>query len=253
MVLKTGRLRRPDGHELGYDLLPPAVANTAPGVVFLHGLGSDRRGTKVEALAKHCAARGHGFLRFDMYGHGESTGRFEDAGPGRWREDALALVDQLTHGPQVLIGSSMGAWVALLAARAVPQRVAGLILIAAAPDFTEDLWRELLPAQQSQVLQGNVIETPTEYGGPPFRFAKHLFDDGRAHLLLRQPIAITCPVRLLHGQQDASVPWRRSLEIAEKLVSPDVVTIFVKDGDHRLSRPADIALLCRTVDELTSP
>jgi pimeloyl-ACP methyl ester carboxylesterase len=247
----SGRLRRPDGHELAYDLLPAKAGSPAPGVVFLHGLASDRRGTKAEALMKHCQDRGYGFLAFDMFGHGEATGRLEEAGPGRWRDDALAAIDALTKGPQIVIGSSMGGWIMLLAALARPQRLAGLIGIAAAPDFTEDLvWAQFSPDQQNELLTKGVVTVPSDYGEPPMPYSRHLLEDGRAHLLLRAPMSIACPVRLLHGQQDVSVPWQTSLKIAEKIVSPDVVTIFVKDGDHRLSRPQDIALLCQTLDNL---
>jgi pimeloyl-ACP methyl ester carboxylesterase len=161
------------------------------------------------------------------------------------------MLDKLTVGPQVVVGSSMGGWIMLLLALARPARIAGLIGIAAAPDFTEDLvWHELSAAQRTQMMTDGVVEIPSDYDGPPMRLSRHLIEDGRANQILGRPIDIGCPVRLLHGQRDASVPWQRSLLIAERLTSPDVTTILVKDGDHRLSRPQDLALLIQTLDEM---
>ena len=253
MVANTGRLTGPDGHEIAYDQLAP-TRDGVPGVIFLHGLASDRNGNKAQALLAHCAARGYGFLRFDMYGHGQSTGRFEDAGPSRWRDDALLVLDRLTKGPQVLVGSSMGGWVMLLAALARPSRMAALVGIAPAPDFTEDLmWRELSEPQRAAILKDGHVDVPGDYGNPPLRIGRHLIDDGRANMLLGKPIALSCPVRLIHGQNDTSVPWQHSLKIAERVTGGDVRVTFLKDGDHRLSRPHDLAAICALVDEAVLP
>ena len=225
-------------------------AAARPGIVFLHGLASDRKGNKATALAEYCAARGLGFMRFDMYGHGESSGRFEDSGPGRWCADAVQILDALTSGPQILVGSSMGGWIMLLAALARPDRVAALVGLAAAPDFTEDLmWREMTDTQRAELNAHGVIDVPGDYGNPPLRISRHLIDDGRAHRLLEAPIDLCSPVRLLHGQQDTSVPWQRALQIADRLTGSDVQVTLIKDGDHRLSRPQDLALLYSTLDQ----
>ncbi|HYI73281.1 MAG TPA: alpha/beta hydrolase, partial [Skermanella sp.] len=158
--------------------------------------------------------------------------------------------DQTTSGPQIVVGSSMGGWMMLLTALARPDRVAGLVGIAAAPDFTEDLiWSTLDEADRTTLMETGVLMQPSDYG-EPYPYTRHLIEDGRKHLLLRQTIPLTCPVRLLHGMRDADVPWRTSQRIAERLAGEDVRITLVKDGDHRLSREQDIALLCRTVAEL---
>ncbi|MBL8643222.1 MAG: alpha/beta hydrolase [Rhodospirillaceae bacterium] len=240
-------LARPDGHTIAYDAVPGA----APTIVFLHGLKSDRGGTKADALVAHCAAKGYGFVRFDMFGHGQSSGAFEDGTITRWVDDALAVIDRLTQGPLVLIGSSMGGWVGLKAAMARSERLAGFIGIAAAPDFTEDLmWAELSDAQKDALMREGFIELPSEYDPEPYRINRALIEDGRKNLVLRDAIPIHCPVRLLHGQQDTSVPWQIALSLAETLEAPDVQTILVKDGDHRLSRPQDLKRLTDVVDDL---
>ncbi len=251
MVLTTGRLRTPDGHDIAYDQIAPAPGFKGPGVVFLHGLASDRKGTKVLALAEHCARRGCGFLAIEMYGHGESTGQFVDGGPSRWRDDAVLALDKLTHGPQLVIGSSMGGWIMLLTALARPERIAGLIGIAPAPDFTEDLlWDLLDDARRTEMLANGFVEHRQDDGVTVMRLSLHLVEDGRKNLLLGAPIGIDAPVSLLHGQNDISVPWDRSLKIATQLTSSAVQIHLIKDGDHRLSRPQDLALLTAEVDRL---
>jgi pimeloyl-ACP methyl ester carboxylesterase len=241
-------LQAGDGHTLVYE----KIDGGAPGIVFLHGLGSDRHGNKANALATYCQAQGYGFLRFDMYGHGESSGKFEDGGPSRWREDAVRVLDELTQGPQILVGSSMGGWVMTLTALARPDRVAGLIGIAAAPDFTDGMVaKELSAAQQAQLDRDGIVDLPSDYG-PPMRIGKHLIADGNRNLVLRGPIAITCPVRLLHGQRDEDVAWSRSMMLAEHITGEDVEVTLVKDGDHRLSRDSDLALLTQTLDRLVA-
>lgn len=241
-MASEGRLGRGDGVELAWAKLD----GRAPTVVFLPGFGSDMTGEKAMALADWCGAHGQAMLRLDYSGHGASGGAFTDGSIGRWTADARAVIDALTKGRLLLAGSSMGGWIALLLARAMPERVAAIVGIAAAPDFTERIW-EMLPAEErATVAAGGVLERPSKYG-EPFKLTRGLFEDGRHHLLLNTPIPLTCPVRLLHGQQDEDVAWQLSLSIADRLASPDVQVTLVKDGDHRLSRPQDLALLRRTV------
>ncbi len=240
------RIDRGDGIELAYAKQPGAP----PTVVFLPGFRSDMTGDKARHLAQFCAAHGHAMLRLDYSGHGASLGRFEDGGIGRWTEDALVLIDRLTEGPLVLIGSSMGGWIALLAAIARTARIAALVGIAAAPDFTERLmWQAMAPPERETLLRTGVLMVPSQYGDP-YPITHQLIEDGRAHLMLDRPIALDCPVRLLHGQRDPDVPWETALRIAERVSSEDVQVLVVKDGDHRLSRPQDLALLKRTLTPL---
>ncbi len=235
----TIRLDRGDGVSLAARPLP----GRSPTVVFLPGFRSDMEGDKASDLARRCAASGQAMLRFDYSGHGASGGRFEDGTISRWTEDALAAIDRLTAGPLILVGSSMGGWIALLVALARPHRVGGLIGLAAAPDFTERLmWDAMAPPERAQLLAEGVLMLPSAYG-PPTPITRALIEDGRGHLLLDGPIPITAPVRLLHGQADPDVPWETSLRLADRLTGADVRVILVKDGDHRLSRPADLALL----------
>ena len=212
---------------------------------------SDMAGTKALALEDYARARGQAFLRFDYQGHGASSGRFEDGTIGLWASDATAAIAELTEGPQVLVGSSMGGWIMLLAALAQPERIAGLVGIAAAPDFTEDLiWSQADEAQRKAIQEDGVYREPSPYGEQPYTITRALIEDGREHLLLRRPIPLTCPVRLIHGLEDPDVPWDLSLKLAAALDSEDVETLLVKGGDHRLSEPRDIARLKRVVGGL---
>jgi pimeloyl-ACP methyl ester carboxylesterase len=239
----TGCFDRGDGVELAW----AQQEGADPTVVFLPGFRSDMTGDKATALAAFCAERGQAMLRFDYSGHGASGGRFEDGTIGRWTDDALTVIDRQTEGPLVLVGSSMGGWIALLAAIARPDRVAALIGIAAAPDFTEALmWQAMTFEQRATLMRDGVLERPSQYG-EPYPITRALIEDGRTRLLLNAPIALDCPVRLLHGQDDPDVPWEMTLRIAEQVTSRDVQVILVKDGDHRLSRPRDLALLRRTI------
>ena len=224
-----------------------------PGIVFLPGFRSDMQGSKALALRDHCAAQGRALLRFDYSGHGESAGSFEDGTIGQWAEDAIAALDALTEGPQVLVGSSMGGWIALLLARARPERIAALIGIAPAPDFTEMLmWPAFDAAQREEIMQRGVLYLPSQYGEPT-PVTRVLIEDGRRHNLLGAPIPLRCPVRILHGMQDPDVPWQHALRLVEALESTDVRLHLIKDGDHRLSRPEDLALLTQTLEALLSP
>lgn len=224
-----------------------------PGLVFLTGFRSDMGGIKAVALERWARDRGRAFIRFDYHAHGQSGGDWADGSIGRWRDDALAVLDRLTEGPQILVGSSMGGWIALLLALARPDRVAGLMGIAPAPDFTERMIRPRLTAAQRDALesQGRFI-APSAYDPEGYPITRHLLEEARAHLLLPGPLAITCPVRLLHGQRDPDIPWRTSLDLADALHSADVQVTLVKDGDHRLSRDADIALMLHLVDGLVA-
>ncbi|SDG15835.1 Pimeloyl-ACP methyl ester carboxylesterase [Limimonas halophila] len=222
----------------------------APGIVFLGGFASDMDGTKATALEAYARERGRAFVRFDYQGHGQSSGRFVDGTVSAWLADSLAVLDHLTEGPQVLVGSSMGGCMMLLAALQRPERVAALVGLAAAPDFTEDL---LLPtldeAARETLAREGVYNMPSPYGDP-VPLSKALVDDGRKHLLLRDTIDLTCPVRLIHGMRDDDVPWHWSLKTQAALASEDVEVTLVKNADHRLSAPADLRRLERTLDGL---
>ena len=240
---QTGRLDRGDGVTLAWALLP----GHGPTVVFLSGFRSDMTGTKAIALRTWCAAEGRAMLRLDYSGHGASDGAFTDGTIGVWAADARRAVTALTEGPVLLVGSSMGGWIALLVALAMPERVAGLVGIAAAPDFTEELiWPALPPAARAALHRDGVLLAPSAYGEPT-PITRALIEDGRNHLLLGGDIALDCPVRLLHGQLDPEVPWQTALRLAERLRTGDVQVTLVKDGNHRLSRAQDLALLVRTV------
>jgi pimeloyl-ACP methyl ester carboxylesterase len=244
---RVQRLKRPDGNSLAYAI----TAGREPTVVFFGGFRSDMTGTKAMALEDWAHRTGRAYLRFDYLGHGQSSGRFEDGTIGRWLDDSLAVIDTLTAGRLVLVGSSMGGWLALLAARARPQRLAGLVLIAAAPDFTERLLlKELEPEERARLERDGRLEKPSQYSSQPSVFTWKLIEEGRRHFVLDKRLALDCPVRLLHGQSDPDVPWEYSLQIARHLEAPEVITTLVKGGDHRLSTPADIARLLATVEEL---
>ena len=228
-----------------------ASPGKSPGVVFLGGFRSDMSGSKAMALEAWCRRRGQAFLRFDYFGHGASSGDFTDGTIGRWSEDAVAVLDAATAGPQVLIGSSMGGWIMVLAALARPGRVAGLLGVAAAPDFTEDLIPNRLTADQKEALEHDgIVHLSSDHGDEPTPVTRALIEDGRRHLVLRQPLALDFPVRLLHGMKDADVPWETSLRLSRVLNSTDVEITLVKDGDHRLSGPEDLERLCAVLGGL---
>ena len=228
-------LARPDGATIAYHRL----AGMLPGIVFLGGFRSDMTGTKALYLEEYCRRRERAYVRFDYFGHGASSGDFALGTIGRWRDDAVAVIDSLTEGKQILVGSSMSGWIMLLAALARPQRIAAL------------LWTRLTPAQRREIDEQGRVVLHSEYDRAGYLYTRALIEDGRKHLLLGKTIPIDVPVRLLHGMRDESVPWRLSLRLAERLASRDVAVTLVKDGDHRLSTPADLALLAQTLDALT--
>ncbi|HZZ70529.1 MAG TPA: alpha/beta hydrolase [Phenylobacterium sp.] len=243
-------LQRPDGEQIAWR----RVAGAGPMVVWLGGFRSDMIGTKAQALAEWAAASGRGYIRFDYLGHGESSGDFQAKGTiTRWREDALAVLDELTQGPLVLVGSSMGGWLACLAAVARPERVACMVLIAPAVDFTEKLMApEIPPEGLADLERDGVWMRPSDYGDP-YPITRTLLEDGaRWSILGAEPVPIVVPVRILQGGADPDVPWRHALELAQALKGEDVVFSLIKDGDHRLSRPQDIARLIAAVEEVAS-
>ncbi|RAK58916.1 alpha/beta hydrolase [Phenylobacterium hankyongense] len=242
-----GYLSRPDGERLAWR----QVAGAGPTLVWLGGFRSDMAGTKAEALADWALAQGRAYLRFDYLGHGESGGDFQAKGTiTRWREDALAVLDELVEGPAVLVGSSMGGWIACLAAMARPQRVSALVLVAPAPDFTEKLMApEIPPEGQAALRQDGVWLRPSDYG-EPYPITRALLEDGARWSILPGPVPIEVPVRILQGGDDPDVPWRHALELTQGLKSADVAFTLIKDGDHRLSRPQDIERLLAAVAEV---
>lgn len=237
----------PEGRSLGYCKTDGA----GPGVVFLGGFRSDMTGTKALHLEAWAQAAGRAFLRFDYSGHGVSSGAFEDGAIGDWFQDARAALDALTEGPQILVGSSMGGWIALLLARARPERIAGLVGIAAAPDFTEELmWARFSPAEKAALEASGRLERPSEYSEEPEVLTRRLIEDGRAHLVLRAPLTLNAPMRLLQGVKDADVPAETAMRILSHVDCPDARAILIKDGDHRLSEPRELALLTETLDAM---
>ncbi len=240
-------LTRPDGATIAYH----ALAGKPPGVIFLGGFMSDMTGTKALALEESCRAAGRAFIRFDYFGHGSSSGKFVDGTIGRWKDDAVTILDELAEGPQVLVGSSMGGWIMLLAALARPERVAGLVGVAPAPDFTRELmWDGYTDEIRETLKRDGVYLEPSEYSDEPYAISLELIEEGDNHMILKDGIDLRCPVRLLHGMQDPDVPWRHSLKLVEALASDDVTLSLNKSGDHRLSESGDIARLTTTVETL---
>jgi pimeloyl-ACP methyl ester carboxylesterase len=231
-------------------------AGNAPTVFWLGGFRSDMRATKAEALDQWAMRRGRGFVRFDYSGHGESGGRFEDGTISGWLEDTLAVVETFATGPFVLVGSSMGGWLALLAARELRRRdpgrgPAGLVLIAPAIDFTERLmWQQFSPEAQRAILEQGLYLRPSLYSPDPYPITRALIEDGRRHLLLDRTIETGCPVHILQGMQDPDVPWRHALDLVEHLPGDSVSLTLVNDGDHRLSRDEDLERLLAAVEDI---
>ena len=240
----TGRLRHA-GNDLAWAHLP----GHGPTIVFLPGFKSDMAGSKAIHLRDWAAGQGRAMLRLDYSGHGQSTGAFEAGTIGAWAADARAVIEARAPGPLLLVGSSMGGWIALLLARAMPARVSALVGIAAAPDFTAPFLATLTAEERATLDAQGHIDRPSLYGDP-YRFTRTLLMDGAAQSLLAAPIPIRCPVRLLQGQRDPDVPWQTALRLAEHLESNDIEITLIKDGDHRLSRPQDLALLTRIIETM---
>jgi pimeloyl-ACP methyl ester carboxylesterase len=255
-------VRARNGNHPGSASGAPGSASGAPGLFWLGGFNSDMRGTKAIALDGWAAEHGRACIRFDYSGHGESGGQFADGTIGRWLEESVAVFSQFCRGPQVVVGSSMGGWMALLLAREIAKRdhaggngaasLAGLVLIAPAPDFTEELmWKGFSPEIRAEIEAKGVWLRPSEYGdGTPYPITRNLIEEGRNHLLLGSQIDVGCPVRILQGVQDPDVPWKHAFALVHRLPADDVVLTMIQDGDHRLSRPQDIARIIAAVAEI---
>lgn len=251
-------LSQPGAPRLAYHYSPAleytAQGHTSPTVVFLGGYRSDMNGAKAVYLEQMCRARGQAYLRFDYRGHGQSEGVFEEGCIGLWFADALRIIDACTQGPVVLVGSSMGGWIGLLVARARPQRITGFIGIAAAPDFTKDMQAGLRADQLETLMQKGVVRIPNHYSDEPYTITKLLLEDGPQHFLLTGPLALTMPVRLLQGMRDDDVPWQTAFRIQNALQQgglADVAVLLIEEGNHRLSRDEDLALLDQQVRQLS--
>ncbi|WP_394693503.1 alpha/beta hydrolase [Hyphobacterium sp.] len=244
-------LDRPDGEKIAYvrqDARPGKAS-----LVWLGGFKSDMDGTKALALEAWARATGRGLLRFDYYGHGASSGDFEEGTIGRWREDALAVIDTLTEGPQILVGSSMGGWISLLTAKERAERLAGMLLIAPAPDFTSDLmWPSFSEDVRQQILEIGKFEEPSPYDDEVFIVTRKLIEDGKNWSVLGKPIPFDGPVRILQGMLDDSVPWDHARKCVDVLTSEDIVFTLIKNGDHRLSSGPELARLISTAEALAA-
>lgn len=237
----------PEGRRIAYATVP----GKNPGVVFLGGFRSDMTGTKAVYLESWARAQGRAFLRFDYSGHGASSGDFLDGAIGDWAEDAAAAIAALTEGPQVLVGSSMGGWIALLCARAMPDRVAGFVGIAAAPDFTEDsMWASFSEAERAALLADGRVAQPSDYSPEPYVITRRLIEDGRRHLVLRTPLALAGPVRLLQGTEDTDVPPAVALRLFDHIAAEDLRLTLVKGADHRFSTDDCLALIAAAIDDV---
>jgi pimeloyl-ACP methyl ester carboxylesterase len=243
----TDYLTTPQGRRIAYH----RTEGQGAGVVFLGGFRSDMTGTKAVFLEDWARSQGRPFLRFDYSGHGASSGDFLDGAIGDWTEDALAAVTTLTRGPQVLVGSSMGGWISLLLCKAIPERVKGFVGIAAAPDFTEDsMWNGFSEAERAQLTAKGRVEQPSDYAPEPYVITRRLIEEGRTRLVLRDPLPLPFPVRLLQGTADTDVPPAVALRLMAHATGPDIRLTLVKDADHRFSTPDCLALIAAHVAEL---
>jgi pimeloyl-ACP methyl ester carboxylesterase len=237
----------PEGRRIAYRRQP----GKGPGVVFLGGFRSDMTGTKAAYLSDWAATRGRAFLRLDYSGHGQSDGAFEDGAIGDWFKDARAALDALTEGPQVLVGSSMGGWIALLLAREMPERTAGLVGIAAAPDFTEDsMWAGFDEGQRAALMRDGRVTLPSDYDDSGYVITRRLIEEGRLRLVLRAPLPLPFPVRLLQGTADTDVPPEVALRLQGHATGPDIRLTLVKGADHRFSTPDCLALIASAIAEV---
>ncbi len=242
------RVMTASGRELAYE----KHEGDGPGVVFLGGFMSDMQGTKAVALEAWARGAGRAFLRFDYSGHGESAGAFTDGCIGDWATDARAIIQALTQGPQILVGSSMGGWISAILARQIPECIAGFVGIAAAPDFTEDgMWAGFSARQRTALKEKGVVKLPSEYGDP-YPITRRLIEDGRDNLVLRTPLPMPFPVRLLQGSADRDVALGIALKLFEHIDGDDVRLNIVKGADHRFSTPHCLGLIESTVEEILS-
>ncbi len=242
----TDYLVRRDGGRIAYD----RHRGNGPGVVWLGGFKSDRTGTKSQALGAWAREQDRAFVTFDYYGHGASDGDFREGTVTRWRDDGLEVLDRLTEGPQILVGSSMGGWLALLLALARPGRVAGLLLIAPATDFTQELlWKSYSPDIRRRIEEEGEYLWPSLYDAEPYPITRTLIEDGATHLLLGGKIGIACPVRIVQGMADPDVPWEHAMRLLDAL-GPDSEITLLKSGEHRLSKPHEIATILRLLEAM---
>ncbi len=242
-------LTTPEGRKLAYH--QSGETSDRPGIVFLGGFKSDMEGTKAVYLQDWAERRNRAFLRFDYSGHGQSSGNFLDGCIGDWAQDAMDMIGEVTDGPQILVGSSMGGWMALLVARAMPDKVAGLVGIAAAPDFTEDsMWDGFTDAQRAEMAKTGQVALPSDYSDDPYIITRKLIDDGRENLVLREPLNLPFPVRLLHGTADTDVAQSVPLRILDHAGCDDMRLTLVKGADHRFSEPAQLQLIREAVAEV---
>jgi pimeloyl-ACP methyl ester carboxylesterase len=248
---KPSYLELDDGSRIAYHKTK-AKTKTNPTIIFIHGFKSDMDGTKAIAIEEHCQKKGLGYIRFDCTGHGQSSGDFLQGTIGRWADDLLAVIDNLTNGNIILIGSSMGGWLMLLAALKRPERITAMIGIAAAPDFTEDLiWQKMTEDQKNTLQEKGMVDLAIDEESPePYPITQLLIEEARQHLLLEGGINITCPTRLIHGAKDTDVPLEISYQIKQLLTSTDIEVIVSENGDHRMSEPEDIALILSVIDTL---
>lgn len=244
-------LRTTDGRSIAYYKVDAQEPDERPGVVFLGGFKSDMTGSKAVFLHETCTELGLGFLRFDYTGHGQSSGKFEEGCISDWLSDARDVVAELTSGPQIYVGSSMGGWIALLVAEEAPTQVAGLIGIAAAPDFTEDsMWSAASHTQRRAIEEDGYVLIPSDYGNEPYQITRRLIEDGRRNLILRRPYQAPFPVRLLHGTKDQDVPQDRALRLLAHVDCADIRLSLLRGSDHRMSGERELLLLKETLTAL---
>lgn len=248
------KLARPGRPGLAYVYTESAgEGKKLPLLVFCGGYRSDMNGTKALYLEQKCRERGQAFLRFDYSGHGQSEGEFLDCTMGQWKQDALDMINHIApSGPAVIAGSSMGGWIALLVALSWKGTLGGVIGIAAAPDFTEEIYSRLTPAQRGQLNDTGVVTAENDYSDEPYRFTKKLYDEAKQHLLLDRERHIDCPVTLIQGMLDKDVPWETAVKIQKIFSQGEVDVVFVEDGGHRLSRPEDLEIIDREVRSICS-
>jgi pimeloyl-ACP methyl ester carboxylesterase len=251
--MKVQHLTRENPPKLAYIHTPASGDGIKyPPVIFLGGYRSDMTGTKALYLEEMCRARGQEFVRFDYSGHGQSEGEFENGTIGVWKNDALAIIDKFAHKPVILVGSSMGGWMALLAAIARPGLVCGLVGIAAAPDFTEDIYSRLSLSQQAELHQKGRVSVPNDYSNEPYNFNMAFYVEAKNHMILSKKRTFAFPVRLVQGKEDKDVPWQTAEKIKEAIGSPDFKIIYIEDGGHRLSRPEDMEIIGNAAKELST-